>query len=621
MVNWTNVFRQINGLGLEAEFAQGFPPATIGRVVGRLAFPVRHQYLHTHEQRIRTATTLQRTSDVTGRSASVHTWSWPPQRFTGFRAHRRIDLNGRIMRIRGSPSGSSSGRWSPNRSSSEQRRSRDHEHQLASREAPPVHGDSARVGSGGTAPSGAVMTGSQPEATTPAQARSAVVAAATPLAGDETSHRRNRQQSLNAAFQNALLLERGLAMLEEQREIVGNLERNRESLDNQAVSLNEHVRRLVQSDTGHARTVRRIRRDLQQAQMGAAYHRTALEVAQLRLSTGESRLAEFQADAISAINVYLRHHGTVEPGVDDVVLQERLFGVRVELASAVPDAARGRRPTRSMPSPNSKRCHVPQENNPFRRGKRPIRSKAAKALQGQVKDIVDSSRGRSRGDVKDATSKAREAAVDAYLDARASLDNHRDNYRQMRRQHVAGTNPGLPDWSAEWTREDFDVAHLAEWMRLSEALREVHALMRRMLQLATETGLEPLPHQEYGFWQPGSLGYSPSVEQAMIDNAPEAEILSWDDGVPMNQRGLVESIAIRDSRQTNGQSIDWPQDEQIFEPAPNLIPGDSASCVALEYEQERNETYAGPRPEGWNVTAQDRKPEPANNKQLMSHFC
>lgn len=114
--------------------------------------------------------------------------------------------------------------------------------------------------------------------------------------------------------------------------------------------------------------------------------------------------------------------------------------------------------------------------------------------------------------------------------------------------------------------------------------------------------------QDCGFQQPGSFHYPLSYEQEMIDDVPVSAILSW--------RGDVE--------QAGGPGdvhVEWPMgDEQVFEPVPELLPGDSESCVAMEYHQKRNALFAGPRAMGWTLETQSGERKREDKRQLRSHF-
>ena len=141
-----------------------------------------------------------------------------------------------------------------------------------------------------------------------------------------------------------------------------------------------------------------------------------------------------------------------------------------------------------------------------------------------------------------------------------------------------------------------------------------------MIQIAGKAGNEPLEYQEADFWQPGSLNYSISAEQRMIDSVPAEEIYSWDDGVSFHVGGLVPAVALRNAQVRGQCAVEWPSDDQVFEPIEELEPGDSGSCVALEYEQARNARFAGPRPQGWAVSEEEHQLEPQRHRHVLSHF-
>ncbi|KAK5123473.1 hypothetical protein LTR85_002511 [Meristemomyces frigidus] len=421
--------------------------------------------------------------------------------------------------------------------------------------------------------------------------------------------------SPDGVLQQVLLLTQACEMLQVQQAITNNLQLNLRNFEREANDHADCIQGLVDIGDGHARTIRRAQRELTQAETGAAFHRTALAAAQTRLTIGRNRLATLNAEVAELVRAAARQGRVIVLEVDLVGLQERLFGVDAAQADAAPlQTGQGAGQQTQAREGHAQQPQLKDGGDESAKRK-PWNSSEAKALQARIKEVTSRER-----NFRNAALEVRSLAVNTYFELRTALDNHRADYRRMRDRHFAGEDPGFPGWLAAWTREDFDREHVREWMRLSEAISEVYKIMQRMMEIATRAGIEPLEWQETGFWQPGSMHYASSVEQAMIDAAPEEEVLTWDDGLAQNAGGLAGAVALRDARMASGYPVDWPHDEQVYQPAPELVPRDSASCVALEYEQERNDRYAGPRPQGWTLGAGMGRPEAKAGQHKLSHL-
>lgn len=210
--------------------------------------------------------------------------------------------------------------------------------------------------------------------------------------------------------------------------------------------------------------------------------------------------------------------------------------------------------------------------------------------------------------------------VEAFLEARSALEEHRKSHSRALAKYLSREDPGFAGWSPLWTRSEFEAAFLREGSRLTRTIAKAEERMEFWMKFACEAGLEPLGWQNRDFWQPNSGAYPPSVEEAMINNAPEREILRWDSGVPVDLAGFDASIARRFTEHPEAFRGDWPADEAVYFPTPDVGPSESASCAALPDESQRLDQYAGPKPQGWTLRNEVSRRRRGNGHHVLSHF-
>nr|OQO21935.1 hypothetical protein B0A51_10451 [Rachicladosporium sp. CCFEE 5018] len=136
--------------------------------------------------------------------------------------------------------------------------------------------------------------------------------------------------------------------------------------------------------------------------------------------------------------------------------------------------------------------------------------------------------------------------------------NSLKTYRPQLRKHLAGQDPGLFDWSADWSQHDFDLVHLREGMRLTADLLETEWFVADALAEFKRRGIM-LDTQESGF--PSELGaYPASVEERLIERAPRCVIEPWLNGLP--QCLSVEEL---------GRNVAWTWNEDARRRARDLL--------------------------------------------------
>lgn len=162
--------------------------------------------------------------------------------------------------------------------------------------------------------------------------------------------------------------------------------------------------------------------------------------------------------------------------------------------------------------------------------------------------------------------------------ARKAMTSFRDDYRRMRLLHLRGEDPGgLPDWSADWSREEVDLRHLSQSMHLtSEVLEKEAALVKRM-RWCTRFGAAPLD-QQVSHLPHENAAHPPSWEEAWRDGAPSTEIWKWQKSMPAQIR----------PNKTRQASNTYPPDPAIVYPddmditvGPDIDPCDSLSDADL----------------------------------------
>ncbi|KAK6386488.1 hypothetical protein LTR65_008961 [Meristemomyces frigidus] len=361
------------------------------------------------------------------------------------------------------------------------------------------------------------------------------------------------------------------------RETVESLERGLKELEGEEEDYLEQVDDLEASDSGHARTIRHLKRKLQQTQTATEHHRSVLTAAQDKWYVGMRRLGIQEAEVLTTIVALSAQRGRERMQIDLDELERDLFA----LDQALPDEQRGRDLARNCGSVGE------QDEEPRNEPK------------GQSEDTYSETH-KQEQDPRDQTFRDREKAIVDYWQTWTDFDKHRSSYRQLLNMHQNGEDPGLDNWSPEWTREEFEVAFLLEGSRLSQSIDIAERCMDGWIKLATMTGMAPLPDQSRDFYQPGSFVYPASFEQEMIDAAPTDGIYQWGEGLPSDAVDFASEHAISESSYTEG----------VLENVGDVQPGDSVSCAAMdERDRKRLDAFGTGKPEAWSGSAGTRRPE------------
>lgn len=156
-------------------------------------------------------------------------------------------------------------------------------------------------------------------------------------------------------------------------------------------------------------------------------------------------------------------------------------------------------------------------------------------------------------------------------------DEHRAGYEDFRDQHFAGQHPnGFEDWDPNWTREEFDIAHLQEAMKRARILKEREATYREGLRNAQRRGLVPFADQQSMFPKNGTEGYQESQELFEIGLVPRPRIFDWMAAQPETWDGHNQAAAVGDDE---------------FHPPRELEVWDSWSCHEEAHRRERIEVW------------------------------
>ncbi|KAK5166973.1 uncharacterized protein LTR77_007702 [Saxophila tyrrhenica] len=166
---------------------------------------------------------------------------------------------------------------------------------------------------------------------------------------------------------------------------------------------------------------------------------------------------------------------------------------------------------------------------------------------------------------------------DRYLElaekARKDMESHRAGYRGNRGRHFEGQDPGLSGWNPQWTREEFDIHHLEEAMRLSGILRQLEERLIVRMRLCAWVGAEPLASQANHFTHKDT-GYAESLEQEMRDSAPREAIKTWKDGLGKAAKKSTEASEGRLNLYSPDHVVEYP-DTIASKTGPDIDPGDS----------------------------------------------
>ena len=168
--------------------------------------------------------------------------------------------------------------------------------------------------------------------------------------------------------------------------------------------------------------------------------------------------------------------------------------------------------------------------------------------------------------------------LDRMWDTRAKLDRHRDHFYDMRNLHRRGVKPDFAaEWTARWTIEQYDVAHLREAMPLSGQIVSLEKRLSEVRADARRKGIIAFEDQESGF--PSTQGqYPPSHEQMLKDRTPKFAINRW-------LTACQASDAMLDPTKPSQVQILLTSSEGAAQP--ELEVWDSNSCAAFGPRRDR----------------------------------
>jgi len=115
----------------------------------------------------------------------------------------------------------------------------------------------------------------------------------------------------------------------------------------------------------------------------------------------------------------------------------------------------------------------------------------------------------------------------------SSDSSWRDGYPNLLQQHLAGLDPGFGEdrWNPAWTREEFDVQHLAQARRLTQKACVNEKALNKAFAICKNLGLEALEWQISQFSNQRHY-YTESQEAALIASPPAATIHEWGERLP-----------------------------------------------------------------------------------------
>jgi hypothetical protein len=339
--------------------------------------------------------------------------------------------------------------------------------------------------------------------------------------------------------QQLALTGRARHMMNAQRILVTNLQRNHHTLQGEAKDVASRIREL--DEKKDARTLRRLRRELHKAQTGAEYHQTALAAAEDRLALGEVRAQEMEVRATELFDVWLRDQaGAIDNHIDADGLREMLFGVQPWASVSTPDLL-----GLEMDQPESAKepSTMQPENSKVEIG--PVPENGHSAIRKPRFPKVESKRWKGsvhKAHVRD-FSRNLAAPRRPYTRRLAKLwqmsgPSHARLLSTTGRNISECSNCTKPGKILAFQTRDITgpgrsstLPHLAEGLRLSTAVKEVRiALGIVCLDAGIRGKLKPMDDQEAYFGEVWDSDYTESVIQAMIDRTPIDRILTWDDG-------------------------------------------------------------------------------------------
>ena len=247
---------------------------------------------------------------------------------------------------------------------------------------------------------------------------------------------------------------------------------------------------------------------------------------------------------------------------------------------------------------------------------------ASDAPQSQGPPAPQQSQTAPRETARQATIRARKELMEQYIAQRDAWQSWRDSYGTLLQQHLAGIDPGFGArrWKSTWTREEFDIQHLAQARRMTRKVCATEKTLIDVFGLARRLGIEPVEWQISQFPDQPHY-YTESQEDALAARAPTAAIEQWRDGLPDSPRQWIRPQLDTGDVQVGDAGyhrVEYP-DDMDFEPDRDVEIWDSTSEIAMVYRKRLIDGYQVAEPPGWTqVKQQDR--EPHNTKMNLSHW-
>ncbi|KAK5123492.1 hypothetical protein LTR85_002530 [Meristemomyces frigidus] len=226
-----------------------------------------------------------------------------------------------------------------------------------------------------------------------------------------------------------------------------------------------------------------------------------------------------------------------------------------------------------------------------------------------------------RESLRQKTERIRREMMEQYRNETEEWQQWRDNYQTLLRQHEAGIDPGFgARWNSAWTREQFDVEHLARARRLTQKAVVTGKVLNDLLPIAKKLKLEPMDWQITQFPQ-GPRYYIESQENGMIARAPAAQIYRWASQLPSDPGDFgrplldIDPIPVGDA---GYHPVEYPDDMDVI-PDRDVEPWDSTTEIALKYTRPLIDAN---QPAGWpgRTATGDQKAEQDRSKMYLSHW-
>ncbi|KAF7186260.1 hypothetical protein HII31_12335 [Pseudocercospora fuligena] len=206
---------------------------------------------------------------------------------------------------------------------------------------------------------------------------------------------------------------------------------------------------------------------------------------------------------------------------------------------------------------------------------------------------------------RDAAREERAGAISAALDVAELLASRMEGYHTALNQHLNGQDPGIPDWSPSWSKEEFDLRRLRHLQQLTgEQIAAERRCMRAIIR-ARDAGVEPIESMRFAFADRTDDGAQGSGDGTRaIATAPRRQVREW-----------LESIPVTPTRLRNDQPGSPASDVPDLRTPMNW---ESFSTRATPDWRDRFIQEAGPR--GPRGETPEPVPEVGENKDLFEKF-